>query len=150
MIASTLLASDGVVHIEGGLLYTLVFRNHHIVDFTMSASAETPLDPIGFLAIFRPSYDRSSQEVQDRIVYYASISTENFSHKQGQAASQPGVNAPDLSRSEQLRHIRFALRITAPGLEIFKNDNLPHPSNTDDFRVILHEPEPGWRILAAS
>ncbi len=111
---------------------------------------------LGFLAIYNPSLGTTDETVEDQIVYYggpssAGLPTGDNSHprrrRSSASAAVPTAHlAPD-ERNERLRQIGLAQGMVAFGRS-FSGDQPVDTVETDRTRVILHELEPGWWILA--
>ncbi|KAK5992349.1 Vacuolar fusionCCZ1-like-like protein [Cladobotryum mycophilum] len=102
---------------------------------------------LGFLAIFNPSLGSTDETVDDQIVYYASVTTQS-SRKRRRAKARPTDNISQEERNERLRQIGLA-----QGMVNFSrgfSDGAPMDAiDTEKSRVIAHELEPGWWILAS-
>ena len=110
----------------------------------MSPSTEEPPRVIpaevGFLAIYNPSLGTNDETIQNQTVYYYSQESRRKSRDRSEDPSREQSN-------EQLRQIGLA-----QGMVEFSR-NFSHGSavdavETEKSRIILHELEPGWWILA--
>lgn len=103
---------------------------------------------LGFLAIFNPSLGHTDETLDDQIVYYASVTTQHGSQKRRRTRGKPTAGISQEERNERLRQIGLA-----QGMASFSRgfaDGAPVDTiETDKSRVILHELEPGWWILAS-
>lgn len=108
---------------------------------------------VGFLAIFNPSLGHSDETLDDQIVYYSSVETGNQQRRRSNAqarrgsAARPTENLPQAERNERLRQIGLAQGMVNFG-KSFSNDQDVDTIETEKTRVVLHELEPGWWILA--
>ncbi|KAK3989259.1 hypothetical protein QBC44DRAFT_342695 [Cladorrhinum sp. PSN332] len=118
---------------------------------------------LGFLAIYNPSLSSSRDEnsLDDQIVYYASLQTQSNRRKrrttqnqnQNQQSDTTTTSRPtdDLTkeeRNERLRQIGLAQGM----IEFSKGFSKGKPVEsieTEGRRVVLHELEPGWWVLAS-
>jgi hypothetical protein len=102
---------------------------------------------LGFLAIFNPSLGHTDETLDDQIVYYASVTTQHGGEKRRRTRGKPTAGISQEERNERLRQIGLA-----QGMANFSRgfaDGAPVDTiETDKSRVILHELEPGWWILA--
>ncbi|KAF5001709.1 hypothetical protein FDECE_10880 [Fusarium decemcellulare] len=102
---------------------------------------------LGFLAVFNPSLGNTDETIDDQIVYYASVTTQASSHKRRRTRGQPTQNISPEERNERLRQIGLAQGM-ASFSRGFANGAAVDAIDTEKSRVILHELEPGWWILA--
>lgn len=103
---------------------------------------------LGFLAIFNPSLGNTDETIDDQIVYYTSVTTQNDkSRKNRRARGRPTEAVSQEERHERLRQIGLA-----QGMASFSKDFADGATvdtiDTEKSRVVLHELEPGWWILA--
>ncbi|KAH7011529.1 hypothetical protein EDB80DRAFT_393076 [Ilyonectria destructans] len=103
---------------------------------------------LGFLAIFNPSLGNTDETIDDQIVYYASVSTQSSSHRRRRTRGLPTQHISPEERNERLRQIGLA-----QGMASFSRGFAGGASldaiDTEKSRVVLHELEPGWWILAS-
>ncbi|CAK7208676.1 hypothetical protein SBRCBS47491_000172 [Sporothrix bragantina] len=113
---------------------------------------------LGFLAIYNPSLGTTDETIEDQIVYYGgatvnaatgnSHSSSSRRRRSSASAAAPTAHlAPD-ERNERLRQIGLAQGMVAFGRS-FADDQAVDTIETDKTRVILHELEPGWWLLAS-
>lgn len=106
---------------------------------------------LGFLAIFNPSLGATDETMDDQIVYYASINTQ--SQKQSQRRRYRSRGKPTDSISQEERNERLRQIGLAQGMVEFSrgfaNGEPVNTIETEKTRVVLHEVEPGWWILAS-
>lgn len=103
---------------------------------------------LGFLAIFNPSLGHTDETIDDQIVYYTSVTTQSGTPRRSRRArGRPTADISQEERHERLRQIGLA-----QGMASFSKDFADGATvdaiDTDKTRVILHELEPGWWILA--
>ncbi|KAF4976978.1 hypothetical protein FZEAL_6427 [Fusarium zealandicum] len=103
---------------------------------------------LGFLAIFNPSLGNTDDTIDDQIVYYASVTTQSASHKRRRTRGQPIQDISHDERNERLRQIGLAQGM-ASFSRGFASGAAVDAIDTEKSRVILHELEPGWWILAS-
>ncbi|GAB0138412.1 hypothetical protein EsDP_00006647 [Epichloe bromicola] len=114
---------------------------------TAAAGAAVPAQ-LGFLAIFNPCLGNTDDTIDDQIVYYASETTQRVGIKKGPTRGRPTDAISQEERSERLRQIGLAQgminfsRGFADGASLESVD-------TEKSRVITHELEPGWWVLAS-
>ncbi|KAF4124321.1 Fungal domain of unknown function (DUF1712) [Geosmithia morbida] len=116
---------------------------------------------LGFLAIFNPSLGSTDETLDDQIVYYASVTTQNSSsenhdnhsknrrRRRHARSSRPTEGISQEERHERLRQIGLAQGM-ANFSRGFAGGAPVDAIDTDKSRVILHELEPGWWILAVA
>lgn len=121
----------------------------------LRASGVVPAQ-LGFLAIYNPSLGTTDETIDDQIVYYASANTlSNIKERRRllrAAAAKDGRPIDSISseeRNERLRQIGLAQGMVefARG---FSDGKAVDSIDTERARVVLHELEPGWWILAVS
>lgn len=102
---------------------------------------------LGFLAIFNPSLGNTDETLDDQIVYYSSVTTQGKSRKHKRRHDRPTEGISQEERNERLRQIGLA-----QGMVSFSQgfaDGAPVDAiETEKSRVVIHELEPGWWILA--
>ncbi|KAI1773565.1 hypothetical protein F4818DRAFT_449215 [Hypoxylon cercidicola] len=102
---------------------------------------------LGFLAIFNPSLGATDETLDDQIVYYASVNTQSKKRRH-RSRGKPTDSISQDERNERLRQIGLA-----QGMVEFSRgfaDGKPVDTiETEKSRVVLHELEPGWWILAS-
>jgi hypothetical protein len=115
-----------------------------------SASAIVPAQ-LGFLAIYNPSLGNTDDTIDNQIVYYASVNSQTGPKRRRHRSKglHPSDAISNNERNERLRQIGLAQGM----VEFGKSFSVGEPVNTietEKSRVILHELEPGWWILAVS
>lgn len=105
---------------------------------------------LGYLTIFNPSLGTSDDTVDDQIVYYASIHTQHY--KLRKRRNKPPSGDPTQQISAEERHSRLRQIGLAQGMTDFSrgfsNGASVDSIDTEMSKVILHELEPGWWLLA--
>lgn len=118
----------------------------------MSSTAIIPAQ-VGFLAIFNPSLGNTDETLDDQIVYYSSVDAltlkrrRRTSRRTSSAAGRPTQNLSQAERNERLRQIGLAQGMVNFSRD-FAGDQAVDTIETEKTRVVLHELEPGWWILA--
>lgn len=102
---------------------------------------------LGFLAIFNPSLSTKEDDVDDQILYYASLSTK--STKRRRTRQRAAESVPPEERNERLRQIGLAQGMISFSRD-FADGAPVNAIETEKTRVVVHELEPGWWILAVS
>lgn len=118
----------------------------------MSAPLASGIVPaqLGFLAIYNPSLGTTDETIDDQIVYYASATTTPRRRRHRAARDgRPTDVVSNEERNERLRQIGLAQGMVefAGG---FSAGRPVKSIDTERSRVVLHELEPGWWILAVS
>ncbi|ERT01653.1 uncharacterized protein SPSK_06965 [Sporothrix schenckii 1099-18] len=118
---------------------------------------------LGFLAIYNPSLGTTDETIEDQIVYYGSAtvsaSTQTSAatdapaatarrRRSSASAAKPTGHLAPAERNERLRQIGLAQGMVAFGRS-FAGDQAVDTIETDKTRVVLHELEPGWWLLAS-
>lgn len=106
---------------------------------------------LGFLAIYNPSLGITDDTIEDQIVYYASVTTQADAHKRRRPrrAARPTDLISQEERHERLRQIGLAQGM-ASFSRGFAEGAAVDTIDTEQSRVVLHELEPGWWLLAVS
>ena len=111
-----------------------------------AAGSVTPAH-LGFLAIFNPSLGHTDETIDDQIVYYASVTTQADRKRRRTRTSRPTERISQEERHERLRQIGLAQGM-ASFSRGFADGAAVDTIETEKSRVVLHELEPGWWILA--
>ena len=101
---------------------------------------------LGFLAIYNPSLGTTEDNLDDQIVYYASVNTQN-QRRRHRSRARPTEALSKEERNERLNQIGLAQGM----VDFSRSFSDGKPVDTIDAeksRVVLHELEPGWWILA--
>lgn len=100
---------------------------------------------LGFLAIYNPSLGTTDETLADQIVYYSSQESRRAKRK------QKGLDAEATKEveNEKLRHIGLAQGMVEFA-KTFSEGRAMDNIETEKSRIILHEIEAGWWILAVS
>ncbi|KAI1178654.1 hypothetical protein F4777DRAFT_537460 [Nemania sp. FL0916] len=112
----------------------------------MAAPAVVPAQ-LGFLAIFNPSLGATDETMDDQIVYYASVNAQSQKRRH-RSRGKPTADISQEERNERLRQIGLAQGM----VEFSRGFASGEPVNfieTEKTRVVLHEIEPGWWLLAS-
>jgi hypothetical protein len=104
---------------------------------------------LGFLAIFNPELGNTDETLDDQIVYYASATSKASSAKRRRTRSRPTEGVSQEERNERLRQIGLAQGMIRFGRD-FADGEAVDSIDTERTRVVIHELEPGWWILAVS
>ena len=100
---------------------------------------------LGFLAIYNPSLGTTDETLQNQIVYYSSSEAR---HRSRQKAPQSrDEDALREENNEQLRQIGLAQGMVEFGRS-FSDGRAVDTVETEKSRIVLHELEAGWWILA--
>ncbi|KAI1332687.1 hypothetical protein F5Y16DRAFT_356239 [Xylariaceae sp. FL0255] len=102
---------------------------------------------LGFLAVFNPSLGATDETLDDQIVYYTSLSPPSPKRRH----RSRGKSTADISqeeRNERLRQIGLAQGMVEFSRDFSNGAPVDH-IETEKTRVVLHEVEPGWWILAS-
>jgi hypothetical protein len=106
---------------------------------------------LGFLAIYNPSLGTTDETVENQIVYYANPSLHQQGRRKTKRATSADKKAEEDSireeRNEQLRQIGLAQGMVEFGRS-FSDGGAVDTVETEKSRIILHELEAGWWILA--
>ncbi|KAG5913836.1 hypothetical protein E4U42_000847, partial [Claviceps africana] len=119
---------------------------------TAAAGAVVPAQ-LGFFAIFNPCLGSTDDTLADQIVYYASNPTHNAQQaqhagkKKRRTRGRPADAISPDERNERLRQIGLA-QATISFSRGFANGASLDSVDTEKSRVITHELEPGWWLLA--
>ncbi|RDA93579.1 hypothetical protein CP533_6166 [Ophiocordyceps camponoti-saundersi (nom. inval.)] len=106
---------------------------------------------LGFLAIYNPSLGSTDETIDDQIVYYASVTTQSASsrrRRRAKARMRPTDGLGPEERNERLRQIGLAQGM-ASFSRGFADGAAVDAIDTERARVVVHELEPGWWILAS-
>ncbi|KAK4444846.1 hypothetical protein QBC34DRAFT_334275 [Podospora aff. communis PSN243] len=105
---------------------------------------------LGFLAIYNPSLGTTDDTIEDQIVYYASVNTQTSGKRRRHRSkgARPTDALSKEERHERLRQIGLAQGMVEFGRS-FSGGKPVDTIDTERSRVILHELEPGWWILAS-
>ncbi|KAM7213866.1 hypothetical protein V8F06_010744 [Rhypophila decipiens] len=113
---------------------------------------------LGFLAIYNPSLGATDETIDDQIVYYASVDHDTSQQQHsgrrrrnrnhGGPSGRPTESLSKDERNERLRSIGLAQGMVEFG-KSFSGGRPVDSIDTEKSRVVLHELEPGWWILAS-
>ncbi|KAI1641385.1 hypothetical protein F4809DRAFT_6558 [Biscogniauxia mediterranea] len=102
---------------------------------------------LGFLTIFNPSLGSTDETIDDQIVYYASVNTQS-KRRRHRSRGKPTDHISQDERNERLRQIGLAQGMVEFSRG-FSGGKPVDTIETEKTRVVLHELEPGWWILAS-
>lgn len=116
----------------------------------MSAATSNPPQKVvpaqlGFFAIYNPSLGTTDETIADQILYYSSRESRERLHGRGNA--QPAESALREEENEQLRQIGLAQGMVEFGRS-FSDGASVDTVETEKARLILHELEAGWWVIA--
>lgn len=117
----------------------------------MGSKAQSDVTPaqVGFVAIYNPSLGATDETMDDQIVYYASVIMDTSRSKRRKLRSRLITSLTQEERNERLRQIGLAQGMVEFGRS-FSGERPVDTVETEKSRVIMHELEPGWWILAVS
>ena len=105
---------------------------------------------LGFLAIYNPSLGTTDETLENQIVYYSSAESRGDRTRQpGNSDTKAIQNAIREQNNERLRQIGLAQGMVEFGRS-FSEGRSVDTIETERSRIILHELEAGWWILAVS
>jgi len=104
---------------------------------------------LGFLAIYNPSLGTTDETLENQIVYYSSTETRNRSSERKRLDPKATDDETREQNNEQLRQIGLAQGMVEFGRS-FSDGRAVDTVETEKCRIILHELEAGWWILAVS
>ncbi|RDW61059.1 hypothetical protein BP6252_12442 [Coleophoma cylindrospora] len=117
----------------------------------MSASSDTNQQVVpaqlGFLAIYNPSLGNTDETLDQQIVYYSPRTS--GAKGRGKADVKTKEAAAREESNEQLRQIGLAQGMVEFG-KSFSDGKSVSTIETEKSRIVLHELESGWWIIAAS
>jgi hypothetical protein len=105
---------------------------------------------LDFLAIYNPSLGATDETIGDQIVYYTSPGLQNQEtqkHKSGKQDTETSQEHARDQLNEQLRRVGLAQGMVEFGRS-FSEGQAVDTVETEKSRIILHELESGWWILA--
>ncbi|KAL9121516.1 MAG: hypothetical protein Q9187_001923 [Circinaria calcarea] len=100
---------------------------------------------VSFLAIYNPSLGKSDENLQDQVVYYYTCKANKDRRR------KPGEALADIKHEEQnerLRQIGLAQGMVEFA-KAFADGEALDAVDSEKSRILLHELEPGWWILAS-
>ncbi|ESZ91418.1 hypothetical protein SBOR_8199 [Sclerotinia borealis F-4128] len=103
---------------------------------------------LGFLAIYNPSLGTTDDTFDNQIVYYYSSIKQNGHKKRGSTDTKEARAFAKEQKNEQLRQIGLAQGMVEFGRS-FSEGKSVDTIETEKSRIILHELESGWWILAS-
>jgi hypothetical protein len=119
----------------------------------MSATAEQSRKVVpaqlGFFAIYNPSLGTTDETLKNQIVYYSSPEARERSRQRNSSDTKAIDDALREENNEQLRQIGLAQGMVEFGRS-FSDGKSVDTIETEKSRIILHELEAGWWVLAVS
>lgn len=115
------------------------------MSFPKDASHAVVPAQLGFLAIYNPSLGTTDETLENQIVYYSS--SELRDRNSQRTAPKQHDDAVREERNEQLRQIGLAQGMVEFGRS-FSDGRAIDTVETEKSRIVLHELEAGWWILA--
>lgn len=104
---------------------------------------------LGFLAIYNPSLGITDEELENQIVYYYPSPKQNGQKRKTSLQTEEERATVKEQKNEQLRQIGLAQGMVEFGRS-FADGKSVDTVETEKSRIILHELESGWWILAVS
>lgn len=120
-----------------------------ILENAMSEQAQKVIPAqLGFLAIYNPSLGTTDETLENQIVYYFSTESRGEkSHPQDPSGTKAIHDAIREQNNERLRQIGLAQGMVEFGRS-FSEGKSVDTIETEKSRIVLHELEAGWWILA--
>src|SRR3954451_18667819 len=116
----------------------------------MSQSRKVVPAQLGFLAIYNPSLGTTDETLENQIVYYSSTEPQGGKTRLKLHLDPKALqDAIREQNNEQLRQIGLAQGMVEFGRS-FSDGKSVDTIETEKSRIILHELEAGWWILAVS
>ncbi|TPX19964.1 hypothetical protein DIZ76_017759 [Coccidioides immitis] len=100
-----------------------------------------------FLAIYNPSLGTTDEALHNQIVYYYSKSSRSRASRRQASNDDAGDERKQEDENERLRQIGLAQGMVSFA-KTFSNGDSVDTVETEKSRVVLHELEPNWWILA--
>jgi First Longin domain of INTU, CCZ1 and HPS4 len=104
---------------------------------------------VGFFAIYNPSLGPTDETLDDQIVYYSSPDTRAKRRRRRRTSEDSPPKSSQEERNERLRKIGLAQGMVEFGRD-FSDGKAIDTIETEKSRVVLHELESGWWLLAVS
>lgn len=104
---------------------------------------------VGFLAIYNPSLGTTDETLDDQIVYYSSPETRTKRRRRRRTSTGDPSQSSQEERNERLRKIGLAQGMVEFGRD-FSQGRPVDTIETEKSRIILHELESGWWLIAVS
>jgi hypothetical protein len=99
-----------------------------------------------FFAIYNPSLGNTDETLEDQIVYYSSPETREKYHQYRRSGKGPKPCSQD-EKNERLRQIGLAQGMVKFS-GFFSDGKAVDTIETEQSRIILHELEAGWWLIA--
>jgi hypothetical protein len=115
---------------------------------SQSTQKVTPAQ-LGFLAIYNPSLGTTDDTLDNQVVYYNSVETRTRVRRRNRYNSRDEAGVSQEEKNERLRQIGLAQGMVEFARS-FSDGKSVDTIDTEKSRIILHELEAGWWILAVS
>jgi hypothetical protein len=102
---------------------------------------------IDFLTIYNPSLGNTDETLDDQIVYYSSLESRKRARRQSRSPTKSLQALTQNDKNERLRQIGLAQGMVNFGKD-FSDGKSVDAVETEKSRIILHELESGWWVLA--
>lgn len=102
-----------------------------------------------FLAIYNPSLGTTDETLDQQIVYFYSAASRKASRRAGLSEGGKASELSNDEKNERLRQIGLAQGMVEFG-KSFSGGKPVDSIETEKSRIILHELEAGWWILAVT
>jgi First Longin domain of INTU, CCZ1 and HPS4 len=102
---------------------------------------------VGFLAIYNPSLGNTDETLDDQIVYYSSPESRHRNRRRRRTSRDSPAKSSQEEKNERLRKIGLAQGMVEFGKD-FSEGKPVDTIETEKSRIILHELEPGWWLIA--
>jgi First Longin domain of INTU, CCZ1 and HPS4 len=103
---------------------------------------------LGFFAIYNPSLGNTDETLDDQIVYYSCPETRKRNRQYRRSGKSPAKSTQE-EKNERLRQIGLAQGMVEFA-GTFSKGKAVDTIETEQSRIILHELEAGWWLLAVS
>lgn len=124
------------------------FPHENAMSSSVDQSRKVIPAQLGFLAIYNPSLGTSDETIENQIVYYSSSTEAKPGTQTTSAGQKAAVDAAKREeQNEQLRQIGLAQGMVEFGRS-FSDGKAVDTVETEKSRIVLHELEAGWWILA--
>lgn len=125
----------------------LQYSHKHAMSAPAAQSQKLVPAQVGFLAIYNPSLGTSDETLDDQIVYYSSPETRSKRRRRRRTSAGDPPQSSQQEKNERLRKIGLAQGMVEFGRD-FSEGRPIDTIETEKSRIILHELEPGWWLLA--
>jgi hypothetical protein len=104
---------------------------------------------LGFLAIYNPSLGTTDETLDDQIVYYSTPESRKSKSRRRARSAGAHKDTTNEEKNTRLRQIGLAQGMVEFG-KTFSEGKSVDTIDTEKSRIVLHELEAGWWILAVS